>query len=253
MPRAIRLVAMVAGFLLLIGSAFGDWNVGDPYKMVHPQLPNTNGWDVSPHDQGGAFTELADDWICSQTGPVSDIHLWYSWNNDVAHTFDVEVNICTNFNAGGFNQPGDSVWSGLFSSGQFSTRIYATGNQGWYVPNTNLTLGWLPNNHTNAWQLNIENIQSPFIQQQGNTYWLVVELTGPNSTTIGWKTSIDTNGASAVWLDTSSAVYVWRKLADQSNHQMDLAFIITPEPSTFLLVALGAVALIALRGRHARR
>lgn len=253
MLRTKQLVAAAAGFLLLIGSARGDWNVGDPYKMVNLQLPNTNGWDVSPHDpQSQTFTALGDDWVCSETGPVSDIHIWYSWSNDVFHPFDVEVSIRADVPGGtnGFSQPGDSLWSKLYLAGQFSNRVYATGNQGWYEPSGG---GWIPNNHTNVWQLNIENIQNPFTQQQGTTYWLVVEMTGANSDSIGWKTSLTQNGDAAVWWDTSNrANMMWRKLQDQSSQPMDLAFVITPEPSTFLLVAVGALALITLRGRVAR-
>jgi hypothetical protein len=36
-----NLISTAAGLLLLIGSARGDWDVGEPYKYL--QLPNPNG------------------------------------------------------------------------------------------------------------------------------------------------------------------------------------------------------------------
>ena len=252
-------MATAAALLTLIGYARADWNVGDPYKYV--QLPDSQGWDVSPHDpQDGTFTALADDWVCSETGPVTDIHIWYSWTNDVVHPFDFEVSIYSDVPAGtepgSFSHPGDMLWGGLFFQNQFPrfwTRPYTNGNQGWYVPGGT----WVQNDHTNMYQLNVTNIANPFIQQAGMTYWLVVEMTGTNSDSIGWKTSLTQNNDSAVWLNTSNRANMkWEKVLDpETSAPLDLAFVITtiPEPATAPLLVLGALALIVRRRRTLHR
>ncbi len=47
----------------------------DGHKMHFPQLPDEDGWDVNATQP----QVLADDWTCSQTGWVKDIHFWGSW------------------------------------------------------------------------------------------------------------------------------------------------------------------------------
>jgi hypothetical protein len=60
--------------ILVAAPATADWDPGDPYKMHYPQLPDPEGWDVN-------FSPPlvpAGDWLCTRTGPVSDIHFWFS-------------------------------------------------------------------------------------------------------------------------------------------------------------------------------
>jgi hypothetical protein len=45
------------------------------HKMHFPQLPDPTGWDVRAYC-------IEDDWQCSETGYVSDIHFWGSWHAD---------------------------------------------------------------------------------------------------------------------------------------------------------------------------
>ncbi len=52
-----------------------SWSPGDEHKMHYPQLPDEAGWDVN----ATAPIVLADDWRCSETGWVKDIHWWGSW------------------------------------------------------------------------------------------------------------------------------------------------------------------------------
>jgi hypothetical protein len=47
------------------------------HKMHFPQLPDLEGWDVY-----AVYPKtLADDWQCSETGEVLDIHFWGSWRD----------------------------------------------------------------------------------------------------------------------------------------------------------------------------
>ena len=77
-----RLILTTCLFVLFAScTALADWNVGDPYKMHFPQLPDPGGWDVAFSDW---VPQLADDWQCTETGPVDDVHIWYSWEGDSA-------------------------------------------------------------------------------------------------------------------------------------------------------------------------
>ena len=58
---------------------------GEPveHKMHFPQLPDEDGWDVNATDMC-----LADDWECSETGYVTDVHFWGSWEQGYMGVFD---------------------------------------------------------------------------------------------------------------------------------------------------------------------
>lgn len=59
--------------LALAAPALADWEPGDGHKMHFPQLPDPDGWDV----RASALC-MADDWLCTETGTVDDIHWWGS-------------------------------------------------------------------------------------------------------------------------------------------------------------------------------
>ena len=75
----LRWFMVSIGVLLLSGVAVADWVPSDGHKMHYPQMPDEDGWDVSAAWPGGGQC-LADDWECSETGYVTDIHFWGSWH-----------------------------------------------------------------------------------------------------------------------------------------------------------------------------
>jgi len=79
MKKSMMLVCLV----VLVSLLLSDWDPGDGHKMHYPQLPDPNGWDVELLCD---YISLADDWQCSETGPVDDIHLWISWEQDDVQT-----------------------------------------------------------------------------------------------------------------------------------------------------------------------
>jgi len=56
-----------------------NWEPGDPHKMHYPQLPDTTGWDVNATWP----VVLADDWRCTETGWIKDVHFWGSWRDGI--------------------------------------------------------------------------------------------------------------------------------------------------------------------------
>ena len=99
MKTFLTMIVMVGVSVFLLVPAQADWNPGDPAKYV--QLPDLStsqpgaitGMDVNATWQNTStvvppvpvypFVKvLADDFPCTMTGPITDIHIWGSWLND---------------------------------------------------------------------------------------------------------------------------------------------------------------------------
>lgn len=227
--------------LLSGATALADWDFNDPFKMHFPQLPDPNGWDVNM----SMPRVLADDWMCTDSGWVSDIHFWFSYHGDVfAPIHGIHVSIHADDRSGPFSRPGNLLWSRDFMPHEFSVREWGTGQQGWYDPATGMVL---PGDHTMTWQANIEHIFDPFWQDAGTIYWLDLSVMTDPFTQVGWKTSLMHFEDDAVWGDMSGMF--WEELFDPfTGISLDLAFVITPSPGTLSLLAI-AGALTTRRRR----
>ncbi len=248
--------------VLLSSAALADWDPGDGHKMHWPQLPDPDGWDVKFDDQ----LILADDWECSETGTVEDIHFWFSSHDDLLNQvqppplLNVHASIHSDIKAVpgvSHSMPGTLLWERDFTLTDTQVRLWGTGDQGWYDP-TQPPSAAIPNDHFEIWQANITGITDPFIQQEGTIYWLDLTVsipTGPVPVELGWKTTRDHWNDDAVWWDGAN----WLELFDpivQPPESLDLAFVITgrstpviPEPGSAALLLLGAAGLVRRRRR----
>ena len=260
--------------MLLVAPASADWDVNDPHKMHFPQLPDPNGWDVD-------FTgrALADDFLCSQSGLITDVHFWGSWvydeipedPNGLQGIGNIVLAIFDNVPAGtaSFSRPEeDPLW--VYNVGRnFTVRPEAIPSlQGWYEP----AIGeetFDANNHNQYFQYNIIIPDANAFYQEANTiYWLgmVVTLEGNPTVAdfkIGWKTSTDHWEDDAVWMpfapngnsadgNGANNHIGWQELRDPiTGASMDLAFVITPEPVTLALLGLGGLVMLGRRRRRA--
>jgi hypothetical protein len=199
------------------------WQSGDPHKMHFPQLPDPQGWDVDVT----YANILADDWKCSATDPIEDIHFWYSWLGDKVGTItNIRASIWSNIPAdgkpGSYSQPGKVLWERDFNPDQFQTCYWGSGNQGFMMGNEGRA-----NDHKQIFQCNIVNVPEPYVQQQGRIYWLAISvlIRDPVGTHIGWKTSKDHFEDDAVH---GSPDGLWQEMRDPLTRQsLDLAFVIT--------------------------
>ncbi|HUT30560.1 MAG TPA: GEVED domain-containing protein [Sedimentisphaerales bacterium] len=220
--KTLLSACVLAVFLGAAPAAMGDWDEGDSYKMHYPQLPKEGGWDVA-FNQG----RLADDWGCTETGPVTDIHFWVSWESDDVWPIDgFSARIWSNNPMGqfGWSEPNELQWERDFAAGEFTVRDMQPDLQGWFDPYSGY---YNPQDHVSWQQINIVDIADPFVQEEGTVYWLEIDMwgTGP---TCGWKQSGEQQfrDDAVVW----DSPY-WMELRDpETGDSLDLAFVITSEP-----------------------
>jgi len=255
--------------------AHADWNVGDPYKMHYPQLPDLTptGLDVlATRDpfftgpNGPVWKVLADDFRCTQTGPITDIHIWGSWLNDQVFTgVQFKLSIHADQPAtptGGPSHPIDPpLWQAIVAPS--AQRLYSTlpasgPPEQFFDPNTNQIVG----TDRQIWQYNFVNLPQPFTQEAGKIYWLDVQALVPDGSSFlfGWKTTNPQDPRTphfmddAVYADTPAfgapAILPYTPLVYPSGHpyaglSIDLAFVITgvPEPASLMLMMLAPIWL----------
>jgi len=231
-----RIVVACAVFLLFGGVAFGDWFEGDEHKMHYPQMPDPHGWAV-------CFWRVAigDDFECSQSGPITDIHFWISWKGDrTNYVPQWSILICENLvTSDGASRPGRELWR--FKRGNITIRQAGQSKQGWLCPlESTQGADAVADDHERYFQVNITEIQNPFEQTTGEVYWLVIRANvaiydAAEYATIqpeaGWKTSVDHWGSPAVWArwpyDVTRPHWMPVTSPDVAEARNDMAFVIT--------------------------
>jgi hypothetical protein len=264
----ILLICVFGALISAAGIAEADWDPGDPNKMHYPQLPDlsTNGMDVlagplSVDPDGTIYYEkfLADDFMCTEDGPITGIHIWCSDRNDVRvmEPSFLSLVIYDNLPADAcypYSRPGQPRWNAYLQP--TVERIYqADVYEQFYDPNPDAIVGY----DTMVWQYNfVIDPCEAFIQEAGQTYWLGIHHTfdfnmdgvvnlfdlmilktyWPGS--FGWKTSAEQQYEdNAVFTDVSTflsgphvvPVGGWRPMHYPIGHpyegaSIDLAFVI---------------------------
>ena len=229
-----------------------DWFPEDGHKMHFPQLPDPTGWDVSL-----VADTMFDDWQCSSTGTVDDVHFWTSWRGDQpSDLLWIDLSIWSDVPANdpsnqlGISYPGAELWADRFQPGEWRIAAPEVGLQGWFNPQPPEDQVVIPNDHQLYYQINIEDIENPFVQEEGKIYWLGIHI-GPSdpNTAIGWKTSQDHwNDDAVYWWTIPGSNVSWRELIDPATGEsLDMAFVITgsavPEPGSLVLGLAGLLGL----------
>ncbi|MHC4517612.1 MAG: LamG domain-containing protein [Planctomycetota bacterium] len=221
-----------------------DWVDGNPHKMHWPQLPDLRptGMDVDMY-----WTSLADDFRCTESGAITDIHFWASFLDDVwpvkgVDSLRFEVNIYSNQPADDlmpWSRPGTLLWSRAIAPFTYDVRQVANNiPEGWFDPASKF---YEPANHERAYQYNIcLDGDDLFTQKLGTTYWIEIKEIPSQDTTyvFGWKTTKEQLqwNDSAVWLHPTLG---WLPMSYPGGHDfegkaLDLSFVITGEPAVEL-------------------
>ncbi|HHE39236.1 MAG TPA: hypothetical protein ENL20_11790 [Candidatus Cloacimonetes bacterium] len=244
-----KLLFLVMLFLLT-QVLIGDWDPEDPAKWVQMPDQTNTGIDIR-FDQGdGINRTLGDDFLCTTTELITDIHLWCSWRWDyLADINGFKISIWSDMPAGHPNNefpwshPETLLWERIFQPGDWIERVYyqlQEGYEWWWDPYS----GELDQMGDQIiWQYNFFIDQAEAFMQEGTTeqpviYWLVVEtdIQAWEGESFGWKTRDIEDGH---FMD--DAVYLvdpinnhWEEMRYPLGHpyemlSIDLAFVITGE------------------------
>lgn len=197
---------------------------------------------------------LGDDWQVNFNGPVSEIAIWGSWLNNVVDptvTFKLSIHRDNPPGSAGvpWSRPGQEIWSYV---GQASdATLKASGISGNFYD----FIGGqtVAGTATEATRFLFNFGANAFTAQAGSIYWLVVQAQTSNGATFAWNTSSQHNndasvfGNSATFGNTRVVFNPMQQPGVDPIQNVDLAFTIAPEPSSFAIVGLGLAALMLRR------
>jgi len=176
---------------------------------------------------------LADDFQCTQSGPITDVHIWGSFFRDVLPaegpgSMTLTLTIYADVPGPGYSHPGQALWSQTFSPGQYQAANNFTTTEWWHDPSMPT---WIFPGDTNMYQFDFYlDPTNAFDQVEGTIYWLGVSSpVGPVNFSFGWKTTYQHWNDDACWLDSAG---IWRELRYGDGHprtgqSMDLAFALS--------------------------
>lgn len=221
------------------GQGCGEWTLGmlGPYKMHWPQLP-----DVLSDVREGLTVSLgqvalADDFKCTETGPVREVHFWGSFLNGVSPrggsdslTFELSIYADVPATEDHWSRPGKRMWSRTFSPGQYTAKPSMRGCCNWYDPES----GNLNQDHqADLVQYDFCIEDEPFVQEEGTIYWLAVKDVSGNFRpyTLGWRTTEPQYrwNDHAVYLADEPAGWIEMNYPKGIRHEgeaLDLSFVI---------------------------
>lgn len=238
---------LILGLLIWAPTAWSHWDPNNPNtKWV--QLPDetNNGIDVAASNPS-----LADDFRCTDSGPITGIHIWGSFLNDQVYQPTFLLAIWSNIpkGGGGYSIPDIPLWEAHFSPSQYSYRQWKPDlvvTETFLDPVSKEVLG----HDKQIYQFNF-HLEEPYNQEEGTIYWLSVWATaGTQGELFGWKTS-----EQPTWQD--AAVFghpmAWLLLFENRS-QSDMAFVITtPIPGSLLLLGSGLLGLGAVGWRRRKK
>ena len=128
------------------GAAFADWDPGMPAKWVQlPDLSTDRHRRQLLRRQSAGYI-LADDFECTETGPITDIHIWGSWLDDhlpdrrtrqaSTFTLSIHADIPAEQSPTGYSMPGECSGS-MDVPARASSRASSgrrTSQEGWMDP-----------------------------------------------------------------------------------------------------------------------
>lgn len=220
------------------------------------QLPDLtpNGIDIFSYNY--APIGVADDFICTATGPITDLHIWGSWLGDQVGqnpSFGLCIFADVPAQPGAPSHPGASLWYQLLAPSNSQLYATVTPSEWFWDPRGQA----IPNGDTQVWQYDFLIPEAAAFQQmQDSIYWLTVvsEIWG-----FGWKTRDPQDGHfndDAAW--SPSYLGPWTELRYPMVHpyegqSIDMAFELTttvvPVPGAVVLAMIGVCCISGWRRR----
>jgi hypothetical protein len=214
-------------------------------KWEQPPDTSENGVDIRCDRKDQIPRLLADDFNCTQTGPITKVTIWGSWKDDKKGVIDsIHLSIHSDkpdpdgSEGPEYSEPNELLWSRDFSSAEFTEiPIDKYVEEWWWDPYMQMTPYW-PGDHQ-IWQYDINIPYYEAFVQQGDpnhpiVYWLdayvdINMIESPPEAEFGWKTSSQHWNDDAVRWDNENSE--WAELRYPSPHpycpnSVDLAFAI---------------------------
>jgi hypothetical protein len=206
-------------------------------KWKQPPDETYNGIDIRCDRADGIPRMLADDFLCTATGPINKVVFWGSWLNDYKGQIQtIHLSIHSNDPHGPnyWSEPNKLLWQKDFSAADFVETLYIDYEpESFWDPTTYAPISlW---DHSGLWQYVINIDSDEAFVQQGDPcnpviYWLDawVELEpDTNNPMFGWKTSSEHWEDDAVFWDSNQMI--WKELRYPEEHPLymcsiDLAF-----------------------------
>ena len=211
-----------------------------PAEIKWVQWPDESNWglDIGTLEPLVPLV-LADDFLCTQSGLITEIDFWASWFMDeppfddpnlVGFTLSLHSDVPAGVDLP-WSHPGELLWEDSFGMGECFVELWASGVlEGWYDPASGTHVGV---GDTEIWYY-ICPIPEPywFQQEEGTIYWLDIQAVPIEPTFFfGWKTSVDHWNDASVWTTEPEPVdpLHWLDLWYHPTHPLypgpiDLAF-----------------------------
>ncbi|MCP4634347.1 MAG: T9SS type A sorting domain-containing protein [candidate division Zixibacteria bacterium] len=219
----LRLTAVIVLSALFTAPAWADWYPSDGHKMHWPQFPDSTsyGWDVN-----ATFpVVLADDWECSESGWIKDIHFWGSWRYDDVGFVDSFL-ISFHYNdPGPPSKPVNPPIAQFIITDYIERPVQPFEMEGWYDPSTG---DFGVQDHWQYFQYNIFlDDDLWFWQDEGQIYWVNISaFVRDTQTKWGWKSTADNFMDDACWAFEPD--YDWHEMYEPPNfyESLDLSFVV---------------------------
>ena len=214
---------------------------GQQTKYIQPPYNSPNGTDIRVDNFDGIDRLIADDFECTQRGPITQVYLWGSWDKDLGkgekpgniENFALYIYSDDPIGDDPDNKDDDPdnteskplslLWSGNFDEFQESDFSEVPEEYFW-DPFTEDLLSW----DNRIWQYIIEIPEDLAFYQQGTknspmVYWLGVsaQVKGETEPKFGWKTTAPENGwndKAVAWKDTFIKTDEFDYWEDQTSH-----------------------------------
>jgi len=206
-----------------------------------PDLDNT-GMDDDINDFEPEWEARADDFMCTESGPITDAHIWLSFMGDILPPggpgnltlmLEIWTNIPADQNPMGFwSAPGTPICGWVFDPGTYNWRQVCDNNpEDWHAFFNFL---WIDDDHLSAYQYDFLMPDEMCIQDSGTIYWLAVyDITPtPHDYKVGWKTTT----RDLAFMDAACGLIdppnIWVPVTYPAGHEyfgdsLDYAFVIT--------------------------
>ena len=238
----VVILAVVLSLVAVPAAVLADWNPGDCSKWE--QLPDLSEFGLDIRASANLIPpplEVADDFLCTESGFITDIHIWGSYFEDVPAADKVfDLRIYADIpdpdpgNPETWSMPGALLWSHQFAEGEFIERLYAGGLQElFYDPYYDEIMG--PDHECYQFNFYIDPADA-FYQEAGDIYWLSVIKVASAGCVWGWKTSESQWNDDAVYSPEPGYGGPWFALTHpEFGHSLDMAFVLTTDTGTIIL------------------